>query len=233
MISKIKHLINEFNAEKEYKKYIPEIHKTTENIDSNELVDFMFHPDWKRFFWMMQIPSEIKFLLGKVYQLKPKVVLEIGTKSGGTLFLFTKVASDDAKIVSIDFPDGQCGGYSKSRASFYKMFPTKNQSLDLIRGDSHAEETKEMLIDKLGDRKIDFAFIDGDHSYEGVKQDFEMYSTLVRPGGLVAFHDNKPSKENSWSGVIKFWEEVKHTHKTEEFFGKEDSTWGGIGIIYL
>lgn len=36
---------------------------------------------------------------------------------------------------------------------------------------------------------MDFLFIDGDHAYEGVKADFEMYSPLVRKGGLVALHD--------------------------------------------
>jgi predicted O-methyltransferase YrrM len=35
----------------------------------------------------------------------------------------------------------------------------------------------------------DFLFIDGDHTYQGVKQDFQMYSPLVKKGGIVAFHD--------------------------------------------
>ena len=34
---------------------------------------------------------------------------------------------------------------------------------------------------------LDLLFIDGDHSYEGVRQDYKMYSKLVRDGGLIAF----------------------------------------------
>jgi predicted O-methyltransferase YrrM len=41
-------------------------------------------------------------------------------------------------------------------------------------------------------KRLDFLFIDGDHTYEGVKQDFEMYTPLVRKGGLVAMHDIVP-----------------------------------------
>jgi len=36
---------------------------------------------------------------------------------------------------------------------------------------------------------IDFLFIDGDHSYEGVKADYERHKVKVRPGGLIALHD--------------------------------------------
>ena len=40
------------------------------------------------------------------------------------------------------------------------------------------------------DMEITFLFIDGDHSYEGCKADFEAWSPLVKSGGEVAFHDN-------------------------------------------
>ena len=45
---------------------------------------------------------------------------------------------------------------------------------------------------KLGGAELDFLFIDGDHSYAGVKQDFEKYSGYVKRGGLIAFHDIRP-----------------------------------------
>jgi predicted O-methyltransferase YrrM len=41
----------------------------------------------------------------------------------------------------------------------------------------------------LNEQNLDFLFIDGDHTYKGVKEDFEMYSPLVRKGGVIAFHD--------------------------------------------
>ena len=58
----------------------------------------------------------------------------------------------------------------------------------------------------LKDNKVDFLFIDGDHSHEGVKKDFEMYSPLVRKGGIIAFHDIVPF---GYPTLHKFWNEVK------------------------
>jgi predicted O-methyltransferase YrrM len=58
-----------------------------------------------------------------------------------------------------------------------------------VRADSHQMDTLEQVKQLFGGSEIDFLFIDGDHSYEGVKRDWEMYSTLVRKGGIIAFHD--------------------------------------------
>lgn len=232
MLGKVKKIVNDFNANREYIKYAPIINRATKNLNPDELVDFIFSEKWKRFFWMIQIPSEIKFLLNKVAISKPKVVVEIGTKMGGTLFLFTKVATENAQIISIDFPDGHGGGYSNSRCNFYKLFAVPPQRIELIQGDSHKENTKSRLMNLLEGKKIDFLFIDGDHSQEGVRNDFEMYSPFVRAGGIIAFHDIKPTTENSWSGVIPFWNSIKSKHKSEEYLGEEDS-WGGIGVIEM
>jgi cephalosporin hydroxylase len=232
MFSELKKAINEFNANREYKKYAPIIHEKTRNLSPDELIDFLFSDKWKRFFWMIQIPSEIKFLLNKVAAIKPKTVVEIGTRMGGTLFLFTKVSTHNAKVVSIDFPDGHGGGYPKSRYNFYKLFAVPPQKMELIQGDSHSADTKAKLEEILNGDKIDFLFIDGDHSFDGVKMDFDMYSPFVRPGGLIAFHDIKPTKSNEWSGVIPYWDTIKTKYKSEEFNGPEDE-WGGIGIIEM
>ena len=39
------------------------------------------------------------------------------------------------------------------------------------------------------DIKIDYLHIDADHSYEGVKLDFELYSKLLSPNGIISIHD--------------------------------------------
>lgn len=114
----------------------------------------------------------------------PGCVMEIGTAEGGSLFCFCKLAPDNAKIISVDLPPL---AYELFYRKYFKYF-TKRK-LHLLKGDSHKNETLKKVKEVLNNDKIDFLFIDADHSYEGVKKDFEMYSPLVRPGGIIAFHD--------------------------------------------
>jgi hypothetical protein len=44
----------------------------------------------------------------------------------------------------------------------------------------------------IQDIKIDFLFIDGDHSYEGVSNDFNLYKNIISNGGMIAIHDTDP-----------------------------------------
>jgi hypothetical protein len=47
------------------------------------------------------------------------------------------------------------------------------------------------------DIKIDFLFIDGDHTYEGVKKDFDLYSTILSENGVIIIHDTDSSYEET------------------------------------
>jgi cephalosporin hydroxylase len=122
-----------------------------------------------------QIKEEILKLLELLKDMEPNVVLEIGTAEGGTLLLFTRVASSDATIISIDLP----GGYPAWKIPIYKSFAREKQKIYLIRADSHSYKTLDKVKEILNGRSVDFLFIDGDHTYGGVKKDFEMYSPLV------------------------------------------------------
>ena len=195
------------------------------------LVDFAFsgvRPKIKP--W--QVRSELLALLEAVCALRPTRVLEIGTARGGTLFLFTRVAADNATLISVDLPDGPFGGgYSKSKQLLYRSFALPGQALHLLRADSHAAATLEAVTARLRGAPLDFLFIDADHTYEGVKRDFEMYAPLVRPGGLIAFHDIVQSPAEAAHQVARFWDEVKLRHRHEELV--EDSGQGQMGIGLL
>jgi predicted O-methyltransferase YrrM len=181
-----------------------------------------------------QVYSEISELLKFVDRIKPKVVLEIGTANGGTLFLFSRIAPRDANIISIDLPGGKFGGgYSKWREILYKSFTLPGQTIHLLRADSHKRDTLEQVEAVLDGREIDFLFIDGDHAYEGVKMDFEMYSPLVKKGGIVAFHDIVPHPPETGCEVSKLWEEMKLRYNHLELVKDWSQNWGGIGIIYM
>ena len=68
----------------------------------------------------------------------------------------------------------------------------------------------------LGVQKLDFLFIDADHSYEGVKKDFEMYRELVGKGGIIAFHDICIPKPETGVEVRKLWCELKKQYPCKE-----------------
>jgi predicted O-methyltransferase YrrM len=178
--------------------------------------------------------SEILSLAQRVQQLQPRTVVEIGTATGGTLFIWCALAHPDATIVSIDLPGGiHGGGYPYWKTFVYKRFTSANQKLHLLRGDSHSAAMLEQLKKRLGGQPVDFLFIDGDHTYAGVKQDFEMYSPLVRKGGLIAFHDIALHPPELDCHVDEFWNELKQTRPAHEFIENPTQGWGGIGLIEI
>jgi cephalosporin hydroxylase len=192
-----------------------------------------------------QKKDEILSLLGLVEALEPVTVVEIGTASGGTLFMLTEVAAVNATIISVDLPGGRLGGetsdmrfdYPAWRTRLYRGFAREDQTVHALRADSHDVATVREVRRLLGERTIDFLFIDGDHSYDGVRQDFELYSPLVRKDGVVAFHDivpGGPGKRGDPGDVPVFWKEVGTRYRVEAEF-VEDWDWGscGIGVLRL
>jgi predicted O-methyltransferase YrrM len=180
-----------------------------------------------------QNPVEIESLYDAVCEIHPKRVLEIGTARGGTLYLWAQAAADDSTIVSVDLPGGEFGGaYPPCRLPFYQAFARQGQKLHLLRKDSHKPQTIEEVRDLFNNHPIDFAFIDGDHTYEGVKADFHNYGPLVRPGGTIAFHDILPRPDLPDIQVDRFWSEVREKYDTRELIGPEGSGRKiGIGMI--
>lgn len=121
--------------------------------------------------------AELDWLLHFVHRtLKgaPKFVLELGVHRGYSLEVWQK-AWPLAAVLGVDID----------------VSPLEDQTESCLEGDSHDWVTKATVQYWLSDsdQGLDFLFIDGDHTFEGVKQDYEMYSPLVRSGGVVAFHD--------------------------------------------
>jgi hypothetical protein len=84
----------------------------------------------------------------------------------------------------------------------------------------------------LNDIKIDYLHIDAGHSYENVKEDFELYSQLLSRNGIISIHDTDPNFADSylvtdevkdrgdfedWHGPIQFVKELKENPIWETF----------------
>jgi predicted O-methyltransferase YrrM len=182
-----------------------------------------------------QNSAEIEALYQTVIDLAPMRVLEIGTARGGTLYLWSQAATSDATIVSVDLPGGQFGGaYPACRIPFYQAFKRPGQKLYLLRKDSHQSNTVEEVSQLFNKNLIDFAFIDGDHTYEGVKADFLNYGPMVRPGGIIGFHDILPRSDLPSIQINRFWKEVREKYNTREIIGPDESGRKiGIGLIHV
>lgn len=176
---------------------------------------------------------EITRLVERVAAQQPRAVLELGTAKGGTLWMWCR-ATTALRFVSVDLPGGLYGGgYHCRRQKLYREFiaDRPHAEMTLIRADSHAEATLEAVTTALGGTPLDFLFIDGDHRYEGVRRDFELYQRLVTAGGIIAFHDILPRIAFPDYGVHRFWAEVKPGYRHEELIEDPNQGMMGIGLL--
>lgn len=180
----------------------------------------------------VQVRWEFEQLASLVRDLKPKGAMEIGTHNGGTLYTLCRLADPAAIIISLDLPRGRFGGgYHPLKIPIYRRFAGPRQRLHLVRDDSHSDKTREHIRGLLNGQQLDYLFIDGDHTYEGVKQDFEMYSPFVRRGGVVAFHDIAEHFEKKDCQVHRFWNEIRYSFRSREFIEDKAQGWAGIGVL--
>jgi len=119
--------------------------------------------------------------------IKINTVVEIGTYRGMSAAYIADFAEKVHTFDIVDYPEK------------YKMWDDLGVAdkiiFHLIKGESDIKEILEII-------DFDFAFIDGNHSYENVKADFK----LVKRCGRVLFHDVYPRKVSQW--VIKFTNEL-------------------------
>jgi len=181
-----------------------------------------------------QVPSELLQMFEHVRACQPSVILEIGTAKGATLLGWCRIASK--KVISVDLPGGiHGGGYPAIKQQLYREFVAGRPGVDLhmIQADSHSEATRKIAESALARDKIDVLFIDGDHTYDGVKADFELWSPLVRSGGMVIFHDILPHKVVAHCEVDQFWNELKSLYPHKEIIDNPEQGWAGIGVLSM
>jgi predicted O-methyltransferase YrrM len=204
-------------------------------------MEYNFNHIWEKClpFNIEQKPEEFKKLLDFLSKNKnKKYALEIGSNYGGTSFGLCHLYE---YVISIDI---------KHHDNFDKI-KTQFPNYNYIISDSKSNDTVN-YIKSLG-IKFDFIFIDGDHSYNGVKNDYEKYKQFLADDGYMAFHDIIKSEETEKYDIYvsKFWNEIKPYYKKNYEFivdKKDDSyrkdnefhqilknqvygIWGGIGLI--
>ena len=189
---------------------------------------YLRHQQWKQ---------EIVGFLNFATEEKPVRICELGLFNGGTNLMLTHAIPTVRLVVGVDM---HVRNESQLR---YFANPTHRQIY--IEGSTCDSVTLKKVGDALGTEKLDLLFIDADHSYAGVKQDFMNYRHFVRDGGIIAFHDivqdhlTKFNRDStSWDGassgeVYLFWKRLKpYYEKTREFVVDYEQDGCGIGALF-
>lgn len=186
----------------------------------------------------MQVREELAAFVRAIAATDPDTVCEIGTARGGTYYLWARCL-DAETYVSVDLPGERFGGgYSARRARFLgESVAADRPGIEqrFLRRNSHDPATVRRVGEVLDGDPLDFLFVDGDHTYEGVKEDFERYSPLVADGGVIALHDIVEHEHDPDCEVDRFWRELRDdaAYETREIVADPDQGRGGVGLVYI
>jgi hypothetical protein len=188
--------------------------------ESEKSMEILFHFDCP------QNKVELNWMLERIRSLRVCSLLEVGSSFGGTLKRMASVMPKGSKIVSVDLPCDSTPKFLNPLASLkdtcFKL-GRLGANIELFIGDSHDSEVVESV---RAHGPFDFCFIDGDHSYEGVKADWENYGPMCK---VVGFHDIA----GPVLGCTRFWRELKNDgkYRTEECISYEERKFG-IGLLF-
>lgn len=139
---------------------------------------------------------ELNCILMGMIQIGAKRVVEVGTFDGNTTLNMAANVGDDGQIVTLDLPLDE----EEPDLQFEIDSALRNVTDRQIVGEQFLERAEKSRIKQVfGDSgkldwstlggPFDMAFIDGCHAYEYVKSDTKNALSVVRPGGLIMWHD--------------------------------------------
>ena len=171
--------------------------------------------------WIGHIP----FGTWIVEVVKPRVLTELGTHFGHSYFSFCQAverARLDAKCYAVDLWQGDehAGLYGEEVFSDVQSRNVQFESFSRL-----LRMTFDDAVNYFSDGSIDLLHIDGLHTYEAVKHDFESWKPKLTQRSVVLFHDINVRERGF--GVWRLWEELSGAYPTIEFMHSH-----GLGVLF-
>lgn len=170
---------------------------------------------------------------GLLRYLKPKRILCVGSRHGYIPAILAQACKDNG-FGHVEFVDAGYGvndDHSWTGMGFWKTDLGLNafRNFNLHNFISIFVLTTDKFAKRYSQNKYDYIYIDGDHSYEGVSFDYQLFWLMLKDDGFMVFHDInvKEEKPEGAYGVWKLWEKLAKTNQTIEF----PFSGSGLGLI--
>ena len=171
--------------------------------------------------WVTHAP----FAFWLTESIRPKMLVELGTHNGFSYFSFCQAVMGnklDTSCFAVDTWKGDEHSYNYGEEIFAELFKYNNERYSqfsrLIRS------TFDDALKYFADASIDLLHIDGFHTYEAVKHDFQSWLPKLSSRAVVLFHDTNVRERDF--GVFKLWNELQDQYPSFEFLHGH-----GLGVL--
>lgn len=171
--------------------------------------------------------GHIPFMFYLFSLIKPRRFVELGTYCGASFFAgcqAAKILGLKTECIAIDTWKGDFQASHYTEDVFFNFKSTLESSYQGLG--QYLRGTFDSFVDRFEDGSIDLLHIDGCHTYECVRDDFNMWVQKLSEDGIVLFHDT--NEFQTTFGVWKFWNEIKAKYPSLEFKHSH-----GLGLIYV
>ena len=163
-----------------------------------------------------------------VQEVRPKTLVELGTHTGNSYFSFCQAVAEHqlpTKCYAIDTWEGDThsGTYGED---IYRSVSHYNQD-HYSPFSSLMRMTFDSALQSFQEGGVDLLHIDGLHTYEAVRHDFESWQPKLSPNAIVFFHDTNVYSEGF--GVWKYFQELSAKYKNHLEFRHSC----GLGVIQM
>ena len=165
-----------------------------------------------RRFGLVPWSPHIAFGYDLVADLRPRMLVELGTHSGEAYFAFCQSVAENRTGTTCYGVDTWQGGLSGD--AVYQDVSGHNQ--EFYKSFSYlVRSTFDDALARFADGSLDLIHFDGLHTYEAIRHDFETWRRKLSPRGVALFHDI--AARHNDSGVWKCWEEIRSQGESFEF----------------
>lgn len=166
------------------------------------------------------------FAYDLVSAVRPESIVELGAFVGASLFAFAQAVKDNNLSTSLTAVDTWVGD---EHAGYYGdgVYQFVNDVRSRVFGHQHLRLLRKTFLEArsdVPDNSVTLLHIDGLHTYDAVKEDFETWLIKMAPDGIVLFHDVATEKDY---GSVTYWREISARYPSLTFHHSH-----GLGVLF-